>query len=164
MVYFLPRSLTYVFGIRSAWLPFAWSASASSKDRFHVCHFRKRLVRRTSTGNPISAIIEGKFNRFLLLQDGGSLLCAIDEANDHNISVWDWQRNEKGHRLAETKVRMRELVTQNWRGIESIECQTKALKIEKFRIRMGKSFEICERTNFSIYWRISNNQNAFFKA
>lgn len=38
------------------------------------------------------------------MQDGGSLLCAIDEGNDHNISVWDWQKNEKGHKITETKV------------------------------------------------------------
>lgn len=41
---------------------------------------------------------------FLLLQDGGSLLCAIDEGNDHNISVWDWQKTDKGHKITETKV------------------------------------------------------------
>lgn len=44
-------------------------------------------------------------NLFLFFsQDGGSLLCAIDEGNDHNISVWDWQKNEKGHKITETKV------------------------------------------------------------
>lgn len=41
---------------------------------------------------------------FCFWQDGGSLLCAIDEGNDHNISVWDWQKNEKGHKITETKV------------------------------------------------------------
>lgn len=38
-------------------------------------------------------------------QDGGGLLCAIDEGNDHNISVWDWQKSDKGHKITETKVR-----------------------------------------------------------
>ena len=37
-------------------------------------------------------------------QDGGTLLCAVDEANDHNISVWEWQRGDKGHKVTETKV------------------------------------------------------------
>ncbi|XP_049795931.1 echinoderm microtubule-associated protein-like 2 isoform X2 [Schistocerca nitens] len=32
--------------------------------------------------------------------DGGTLLCAVDEAPDHNISIWDWQ---KSHRITETK-------------------------------------------------------------
>ncbi|CAG0917732.1 unnamed protein product [Notodromas monacha] len=35
--------------------------------------------------------------------DGGGLLCAVDEAPDHNISIWDWQRGERGHKLVETK-------------------------------------------------------------
>ncbi|XP_028026451.1 echinoderm microtubule-associated protein-like 2 isoform X3 [Bombyx mandarina] len=35
--------------------------------------------------------------------DGGSLLAAIHDAPDHVISVWDWQRSDKGHCLAETK-------------------------------------------------------------
>ena len=34
--------------------------------------------------------------------DGGNLLVAVDEG-DHNISVWDWQRSDKGHKITETK-------------------------------------------------------------
>lgn len=37
-------------------------------------------------------------------QDGGSLLVAVDEAPDHNMSVWDWSRGERGYKLLETKV------------------------------------------------------------
>ncbi|XP_056638235.1 echinoderm microtubule-associated protein-like 2 isoform X2 [Diorhabda sublineata] len=33
----------------------------------------------------------------------GSLLVAIDEAPDHTISVWDWQKGENGHKITETK-------------------------------------------------------------
>lgn len=36
--------------------------------------------------------------------DGGSLLVAIDEAPDHNISIWDWQKGENGYKITETKV------------------------------------------------------------
>uniref|UniRef100_A0A1I8GES1 WD_REPEATS_REGION domain-containing protein n=1 Tax=Macrostomum lignano TaxID=282301 RepID=A0A1I8GES1_9PLAT len=32
--------------------------------------------------------------------DGGNFLCAVDESNEHMISVWDWR---KPHKLAETK-------------------------------------------------------------
>ncbi|CAG9788426.1 unnamed protein product [Diatraea saccharalis] len=35
--------------------------------------------------------------------DGGSLLACVDDGPDHNISVWEWQRPDKGHCLAETK-------------------------------------------------------------
>ena len=28
----------------------------------------------------------------------------IDESSEHNISVWDWQKGEKGQKLAENKV------------------------------------------------------------
>lgn len=40
----------------------------------------------------------------MYLQDGGSLLVAVDEAPDHNMSVWDWSRGERGYKLLETKV------------------------------------------------------------
>ena len=35
------------------------------------------------------------------LQDGGTLLCAVDESNDHVLSVWDWAKEVK---IAESKV------------------------------------------------------------
>jgi len=35
--------------------------------------------------------------------DGGQYLCAIDEANEHVISLWDWQKGEKGQKITETK-------------------------------------------------------------
>lgn len=28
----------------------------------------------------------------------------MDEGNEHVFSVWDWQKGEKGQRIAETKV------------------------------------------------------------
>ena len=28
----------------------------------------------------------------------------MDEANEHSISVWDWQKSDKGHKVTETKV------------------------------------------------------------
>lgn len=37
--------------------------------------------------------------------DGGSLLMAVDEAQDHIISVWDWQKGEHGMKITETKVK-----------------------------------------------------------
>lgn len=36
--------------------------------------------------------------------DGGAFLCAVDEAQDHVISVWDWQKGDHGHKITETKV------------------------------------------------------------
>lgn len=38
--------------------------------------------------------------------DGGSLLLAVDEASDHNISIWDWQKGENGTKITETKVKV----------------------------------------------------------
>ncbi|XP_047533848.1 echinoderm microtubule-associated protein-like 2 isoform X1 [Vanessa atalanta] len=35
--------------------------------------------------------------------DGGALLACVDDGPDHVISVWEWQRGDKGHCLAETK-------------------------------------------------------------
>lgn len=35
--------------------------------------------------------------------DGGTLLAAIDDAPDKTISVWEWQRGERGTRVTETR-------------------------------------------------------------
>ncbi|XP_064484609.1 echinoderm microtubule-associated protein-like 2 isoform X3 [Ornithodoros turicata] len=35
--------------------------------------------------------------------DGGSILCAVDDSNEHTISLWDWQRGERGQKITETK-------------------------------------------------------------
>jgi microtubule-associated protein-like 1/2 len=43
--------------------------------------------------------------------DGGTLLLAVDEAPDHNISIWDWQKGDNGYKITETKVHT--LVTVN---------------------------------------------------
>ena len=40
-----------------------------------------------------------------LFQNGGSSLCAVDDSNDHVLSVWDWQKEE---RLADVKVSLHE--------------------------------------------------------
>lgn len=37
--------------------------------------------------------------------DGGSLLVAVDEAPEHIISVWDWQKGENAYKITETKVK-----------------------------------------------------------
>lgn len=35
-------------------------------------------------------------------QNGGAYLCAVDDANDHILSVWDWQKEKQ---TADVKVR-----------------------------------------------------------
>lgn len=37
--------------------------------------------------------------------DSGSMIVAIDDSADKIISVWEWQRGEKGHKITETRVR-----------------------------------------------------------
>lgn len=39
--------------------------------------------------------------------DSGSMLVAIDDSSDKIISVWEWQRGEKGHKITETRVSRR---------------------------------------------------------
>lgn len=49
-------------------------------------------------------IISGYVNDRVVLsvfQNGGNTLCVVDDSNDHVLSVWDWQRED---RLAEVKV------------------------------------------------------------
>jgi len=35
--------------------------------------------------------------------DGGTFLVAIDDSTHHNLSLWDWQKGEKGTKITETK-------------------------------------------------------------
>lgn len=36
--------------------------------------------------------------------DSGTMLVAIDDSVDKIISVWEWQRGDKGHKITETRV------------------------------------------------------------
>lgn len=36
--------------------------------------------------------------------DSGSMIAAIDDSPDKIISVWEWQRGERGHKITETRV------------------------------------------------------------
>jgi len=40
------------------------------------------------------------------VKDGGQYLVAVDESNDHVMSVWDWQKTDRGQRIMEVKVLM----------------------------------------------------------
>lgn len=37
--------------------------------------------------------------------DSGSMIVAIDDSPDKIISVWEWQRGDKGNKITETRVR-----------------------------------------------------------
>ncbi|XP_046824221.1 echinoderm microtubule-associated protein-like 2 isoform X2 [Vespa crabro] len=50
--------------------------------------------------------------------DGGNYLCAIDETSDHNISIWDWQKGDKGSKLTETKCSVDTVVCAEWHPLE----------------------------------------------
>ncbi|XP_044580000.1 echinoderm microtubule-associated protein-like 2 isoform X2 [Cotesia glomerata] len=50
--------------------------------------------------------------------DGGSYLCAIDETSDHNISIWDWQKGERGTKVTETKCSVDTVVCADWHPLE----------------------------------------------
>uniref|UniRef100_A0A3B3WYV7 Uncharacterized protein n=1 Tax=Poecilia mexicana TaxID=48701 RepID=A0A3B3WYV7_9TELE len=56
--------------------------------------------------NTLHVLGTGFFDRALVClafskSNGGNTLCVVDDSNDHVLSVWDWQREE---RLAEAKV------------------------------------------------------------
>ncbi|XP_014271335.1 echinoderm microtubule-associated protein-like 2 isoform X3 [Halyomorpha halys] len=50
--------------------------------------------------------------------DGGTYLCAIDDANEHNISIWDWQRSDKGLKVTETKCSVDTVVGCEWHPLD----------------------------------------------
>ena len=41
---------------------------------------------------------------YLCTQDNGKHLLAVDDGNDHNLSVWDVGSDKKFHKMAECKV------------------------------------------------------------
>ncbi|XP_076314388.1 echinoderm microtubule-associated protein-like 2 isoform X6 [Tachypleus tridentatus] len=58
--------------------------------------------------NTLHVIGIGEFERSVCCvafskADGGSLLCAVDDSPEHAISVWEWHKGEKGHKITETK-------------------------------------------------------------
>ncbi|XP_043284110.1 echinoderm microtubule-associated protein-like 2 isoform X7 [Venturia canescens] len=50
--------------------------------------------------------------------DGGNFLCAIDETSDHNISVWEWQKGDRGVKVTETKCSVDTVVCAEWHPLE----------------------------------------------
>ncbi|XP_051176461.1 echinoderm microtubule-associated protein-like 2 isoform X8 [Leptopilina boulardi] len=50
--------------------------------------------------------------------DGGNFLCAIDETADHNISIWDWQKGDRGVKVTETKCSVDTVVCAEWHPLE----------------------------------------------
>ncbi|KAK2575040.1 hypothetical protein KPH14_008783 [Odynerus spinipes] len=50
--------------------------------------------------------------------DGGNYLCAIDETSDHNISIWDWQKGDRGSKMTETKCSVDTVVCAEWHPLE----------------------------------------------
>ncbi|CAG9819557.1 unnamed protein product [Phaedon cochleariae] len=50
--------------------------------------------------------------------DGGALLVAIDEAPDHTISVWEWQKGEGGHKITETKCSVDTIVSAEFHPLD----------------------------------------------
>ncbi|KAG8183584.1 hypothetical protein JTE90_025141 [Oedothorax gibbosus] len=58
--------------------------------------------------NTLHIIGAGEFERAVCCiafshADGGSMLCVVDESVEHTLSLWDWQKGEKGHKITETK-------------------------------------------------------------
>ncbi|XP_011334893.1 echinoderm microtubule-associated protein-like 2 isoform X7 [Ooceraea biroi] len=50
--------------------------------------------------------------------DGGNYLCAIDETSDHNISIWDWQKSDRGTKVTETKCSVDTVICAEWHPLE----------------------------------------------
>ncbi|XP_016354060.1 echinoderm microtubule-associated protein-like 1 isoform X4 [Sinocyclocheilus anshuiensis] len=77
-------------------------AGTSSDGKLLAPHVR---VWDSVSLNTLHVLGTGFFDRALVClsfskSNGGSWLCVVDDSNDHILSVWDWQREE---RLAEVK-------------------------------------------------------------
>ncbi len=64
-------------------------------------------------------------------QDGGQYLVAVDEANEHILSLWDWERGQK---ITETKVKITETKVILLRPINMIKINETNVRL----IRQGK--------------------------
>ena len=49
--------------------------------------------------------------------DGGNLLVAVEES-EHTISVWDWARGDRGHKITETKCSTETVVAAEFHPLE----------------------------------------------
>ena len=58
-------------------------------------------------------------NNSRYFQDGGNLLVAVDEGTDHTMSVWDWQRGERGSKITETKCATETVVAAEFHPLEA---------------------------------------------
>lgn len=58
-------------------------------------------------------------NLYQLFQDGGNLLVAVDEGQEHTMSVWDWQRGERGSKITETKCATETVVAAEFHPLEA---------------------------------------------
>ena len=55
----------------------------------------------------------------IFLQDGGNLLVAVDEGSEHTMTVWDWQRSERGSKITETKCATETVVAADFHPLEA---------------------------------------------
>jgi len=51
--------------------------------------------------------------------DGGNLLVAVDEGSEHTMTVWDWQRSERGSKITETKCATETVVAADFHPLEA---------------------------------------------
>ncbi|KAI0213314.1 Echinoderm microtubule-associated protein-like 1 [Lamellibrachia satsuma] len=84
-----------------------WPASVARRyaDRRSQPHIR---IWDSVSLNTLKVIGIGEFDRAVACigfskSDGGLNLVAIDDGNEHTISVWEWQKGERGYKITETK-------------------------------------------------------------
>ncbi|CAG9860783.1 unnamed protein product [Phyllotreta striolata] len=72
----------------------------------------------------------------------GSLLLAVDDVSDHNISLWDWQKGENGYKITETKCSVDTVVSAQFHPLDS------------------NSIVTCGKSHIA-FWSIQINGNLF---
>ncbi|XP_067939247.1 echinoderm microtubule-associated protein-like 2 isoform X2 [Watersipora subatra] len=80
-------------------------SKAAATDTSYTPHVR---IWNSETLETLKVIGAGVIDRAVAcvsfsVTDGGQLLCAVDEHNDHRMSVWDWNKGARGTKLAEMK-------------------------------------------------------------
>ncbi|XP_013395547.1 echinoderm microtubule-associated protein-like 2 isoform X3 [Lingula anatina] len=100
--------------------------------------------------------------------DGGQLLCAVDEGNEHTLSVWEWQKGEKGHKITETKSSTEPVVASEFHPLDAntiITCGKNQITFWTLEGgTLGKKlglFEKHEKPKFVLCLAIADNGDVF---
>lgn len=90
-------------------------------------------------------------------QNGGTFLCAVDDANDHILSVWNWQKEKQ---LAEVKVSTSstfQILPESFSSLLlSLQCSNDSVLAAVFHPMDDNLIVTCGKSHIN-FWTIDSN-------